>query len=514
MVQARIIGILWLVAGLASAAEAARPVGTEFQVNGYTSGDQGYPVVCRAPAGAFVVAWEAYEQDGDGRAIFARRFATEGEALGSEFQVNEFTLQSQQLPAIACGEDGAFVVVWESLTQDGSSYGVFARRFDGEGVALGGEFQVNAYTAEQQLGAGVCAQAGGGFVVTWYSFEQEGEADSYGVFARRFDAEGTAQEEFQVASYTLGTQEFPAVACDDQGDFVVVWHADQQDGDSYGVFARRFASDGTPFGEEFQVNSYTYYSQQLPAVAAGAGGAFVVVWETYGYQDGDSYGVFARRFAGDGAPIGDDFQVNSYTLFSQEAPQIAMSGNGDFIIAWSSSHDGDGYGVFGQQFASDGTAAGDEFQVNSYTLGYQGSFTSLGTVLNVGADGGDGFVVVWQSVDLFGASQDGDGFGVFGQRLLAETPAPTTPTATTALTATPTPTVSLTATPTLTPTVRLCPGDVDRNGFVTVAELISGVRIALGQLPVSPAFDLDGNGVVRIDEILAAVGASMGECAA
>ena len=55
------------------------------------------------------------------------------------------------------------------------------------------------------------------------------------------------------------------------------------------------------------------------AVAMDADGDFVVVWQSYG-QDGSGYGVFAQRFNARGAPLGDEFQVNSYTTDRQYVP--------------------------------------------------------------------------------------------------------------------------------------------------------------------------------------------------
>jgi hypothetical protein len=485
MAQARIAAIAGLLAWAGTAAAAPIPLSPEFQVNSFTLGDQGYPVVCRFNSGSFVAAWESYLSDGDSRGIAARRFDSSGEPVGTEFLVNTFTIGGQQLPDIACGEDSGFVVVWESLAQDGDSYGVFTRRYDSAGEAAGGEIQVNSYTAERQLSASACVEPGGGFVITWHSYEQDGY--SYGVFGQRFDGNGARTGgEFQINAHTPGTQEFPSVACDPQGGFAVVWHSDLQDGDTYGVFGRRFASDGSALSSEFQVNSYTYYSQQLPDIDIGANGSFVVVWESYGYQDGDSYGVFGRRFSSDGAAQGTEFQVNTYTPFSQEAPQVAVSPDGAFTVAWSSSHDGDGYGVFGQQFSSEGARSGGEFQVNTFTLGYQGAFTALGTVLSLDSDQEGNFVVVWQSVDLFDVSQDGDGFGVFARSFEAGV-APTE-----------------------------CAGDIDGNGVVSLAELVDGVQIALGHTGVGglDAFDRNGDGAVSVVELLDAVSASMGECAA
>jgi hypothetical protein len=80
--------------------------------------------------------------------------------------------------ALARQEDGRFVVAWDSLGQDGDSWGVFAQRFDAAGVPAGGEFQVNSFTTGPQGGdyasPAVAAGPDNGFIVTWGSFAQDG----------------------------------------------------------------------------------------------------------------------------------------------------------------------------------------------------------------------------------------------------------------------------------------------------------------------------------------------------
>jgi uncharacterized repeat protein (TIGR03806 family) len=60
-----------------------------------------------------------------------------------------------------------------------------------------------------------------------------------------------------------------------------------------------------------------------------------------------------------------------------------------------------------------------------------------------------------------------------------------------------------------------CVGDCDGDGRVTIAELVTGVSVALGSIDVAtcPAFDRDGDGAVRVDELLAAVLAASSGCA-
>lgn len=79
-------------------------------------------------SGNFVVAWDSLYQDGSHRGVFGKRFNAAGSPLGSEFQVNTFTTGDQIGPAVAAGAAGDFVVAWNSKYQDGSTYGVFGQR--------------------------------------------------------------------------------------------------------------------------------------------------------------------------------------------------------------------------------------------------------------------------------------------------------------------------------------------------------------------------------------------------
>ena len=88
---------------------------------------------------------------------------------------------------------------------------------------------------------------------------------------------------------------------DANGDFVVVWQSDQQDGSMLGVFGQRFNAAGGKAGGEFGVNTYTLDKQINPTVAMDAAGDFVVAWSSFG-QDGSGYGVYARRYNAAGAP--------------------------------------------------------------------------------------------------------------------------------------------------------------------------------------------------------------------
>jgi len=140
-------------------------------------------------------------------------------------------------------------------------------------------------------------------VIAWQSRSQDGSY--YSIYAQRYNATGVAQGgEFQVNTYTTNRQKEPSIAMDGDGDFVVVWESGDyyggQDGSDYGVYAQRYNAAGVVQGAEFQVNTYTTDGQRIPSIAMDDDGEFVIAWQSGGGQDGSNYGVFAQRY---GVPL-------------------------------------------------------------------------------------------------------------------------------------------------------------------------------------------------------------------
>jgi len=381
--------------------------GPEFQANTYTTDDQTDPDVSPDGAAGFVVVWESLGQDGARRGVFGQRFDADAAAVGSEFQVNDFITDDQDDPVTAAGPGGSFVVVWESRYQDGDGNGVFGRMYDSAGLPAADAFQVSSVTAQDQSDPGLVSAADGSFVVAFESDDSDASRD--GVALRCHDAAGMALgPDTQVNTFTIDEQGDPVVAGAPDGRFVVVWESAYQDGDGLGVFGQRYDAACVPLGTEFAVNTYTTGSQSDHAAAMDAAGRFVVVWESDS-QDGSGRGVFARLFESAGRPAGTEFRVNTYTTGAQDNADVSVGDDGSYLIVWTADNgDGSGRGVRARLFDRDGVADGDELQVNVYTTGNQDS-------PDVAARDGGGFVVVWS-----GADRDGSGFGIFGRRLATD----------------------------------------------------------------------------------------------
>lgn len=388
---------------VAAPAGAQVPARLEFRVNTYTTSFQQLSTIAVDDQGDFLVVWQGDGQDGHRQGIFGQRYGSAGNPIGGEFQVNTTTSENQYIPAVAFISRGSFLVAWASL--DGSSLGVFGQRFDASGAATGLEFRVNTETAARQLAPSVSADQLGRTVVAWASDGQDGSQT--GIFGQRYDPTGArAGSEFQVNTYTTGYQGEPRLAHDGAGNFLVVWHG--PDGSGPGVFGQRFTAAGQPIGVEFSVNETSPASQYRPRPAMADDGRSVVSWMSL--QDGSGLSVMARRFTAGGDPDGGEFVVNSTTTGDQDMPAPAMDVAGNVVVAWTSrsGQDGSGPGIFARRFDPAGNPRGVEFRVNTYTTGTQ-DLSSFAP--GMAADRFGNFVVTWRS-----ELQDGSGDGVFAQR--------------------------------------------------------------------------------------------------
>jgi hypothetical protein len=126
-----------------------------------------------------------------------------------------------------------------------------------------------------------------------------------------------------------------AVAVDAAGVATVVWYETGENGDTPGVYGRRFEA-GVPLGPEFQVNTTPVTADLLSgshfgigvAVAVGAGGRALVVW-----PDGDPVAprLVARLYEPSGAPSAPTDHV--VALDGGDEPSVAGDDTG-FLVAW------------------------------------------------------------------------------------------------------------------------------------------------------------------------------------
>ena len=269
---------------------------------------------------------------------------------------------------------------------------------------LGNESQINTTVANDQRLVAVGTNPNATqYVVAWASASEDGSGD--GIYAQRYDLNGTkVGNAFRANVTTSGNQTAPAVALDSLGNFVIVWQTATGDGSGDGIYGRRYAFDGTALATEFRVNSTTTGNQQAPSIAMDDAGDFVVAFQSAS-RDASGNAVVARAYRPNGTALGNDFQVNQVTAGNQQAPSVTMDASGKFVIAWQSAgQDGSSDTIVARRYSATAVALANEFVVNQFTAGNQSAPS-----LSANADGS--FVIAWQS-----AAQDGNGDAIVARR--------------------------------------------------------------------------------------------------
>jgi hypothetical protein len=317
-----------------------------------------------------------------------------------QFQVNTYTTIYQNYSSVALDNAGDFIISWGSFQQDGNDTGVYAQRYNAYGQMQGTEFRVSITTIGAQADPSVGLDSDGDFVITWESQGQDG--NNYGVYARRYNSSGVAlSSEIRVNTYTTSFQRNPSLGMDSAGNYVIAWESNLQDSDDKGIYAQMYNSNGGAAGIEFKVNSTVVGAQAVPAVAMNKSGSFIVTWA--GNGSNDTAGIFAQRYNNSGVAQGGEFRVNSTTAGLQFNPMAAIDGSGNFIITWSSDgQDGSGVGVYAQRYNANGTTQGGEFKVNTTTNGSQ-------TLPAVAMDSNGDFIISWADYTAITG-------GIFAQR--------------------------------------------------------------------------------------------------
>ncbi len=386
----RLLLAAFAVVALASFARAQAPVfSDEFQVNTYTTANQyGATAANLGPSGSFVVTWNDQDgADGDGYGVRGRLFDVTGSPLGGEFTVTEFGTNNQGYARVGSNANGNFVVTWTEGGTPGG-YQIYARRFSSTGTPQGGNIAVNTYTTNTQAFSSVALDSTGNFVVVWQSLGQDGS--ERGVFGQLFNNTGAkVGAEFQVNQQTTGNQQDQRVARRPSGEFMVVWRS-PQDGNGGAVMARRYQANGTPVAGEFQVNTRVLGYQYQPDPAYFSDGSAIIVWTSYN-QDGSNGGVYGQRLDASGVKLGPEFNINTFTTNFQGRPAVAVAPDDSFAVIWQSDlQDGDNLGVRAQQFDATGKRLGVELPVNNHTTGLQGA-------PHVTAQPNGQYVAVWDS---------------------------------------------------------------------------------------------------------------------
>jgi hypothetical protein len=321
-------------------------VGEEFKVNiSEVDVDNWTPAVAMGPSGDFVVAWAAVrDADCD---VVARMFDGQGLAMTDEFTVNAPSPGlAQSMPSIAMNSTGDFVVAWTNRSGGcyvGQGY-VAGRAYRPDGTPRGEEFLVNERLHGNWPDVGM--DDAGRFVVAWIRMGDPYKRPREYIMFRRYEADGTPAGEVVCITDDLNSRWYgPSVAVDRSGEFAIAWAIGPF---PYDILAQHFSAEGIPITAPYMVNACMEGNQGHPRIATNGEGEYLVVWDSQ-EQDGSCHGVFGQRCARSGALVGGECPLNTFTPGRQWYPDVAMAADGTYVVTWiSEGQDGSGYGVFAE----------------------------------------------------------------------------------------------------------------------------------------------------------------------
>jgi hypothetical protein len=166
---------------------------------------------------------------------------------------------------------------------------------------------------------------------------------------------------------TSQSESWPAVTALGDGGFLVVWTVRE-------VHGRRFNADTTPVGEDFQINTYTNGTESRTDVARNGDGRIAVVWQD-GEESGENDEIRGRVFDENLVAQDSDFRINTLITGVQQEPEVAEYGKGGFFVVWeswvSAGDDVDPRSIEGRIVTGGNKFASPQFMVNEWTGGSQ-----------------------------------------------------------------------------------------------------------------------------------------------
>ncbi|HIK60759.1 MAG TPA: hypothetical protein EYF98_08710, partial [Planctomycetes bacterium] len=260
--------------------------------------------------------------------------------LRVERRANQFERSAQDGVAVAHDDTGGTLLTWQSRRQQEGTYGIYGRRFDGQGRPLGDEVQINANARSMQMQPAVSLDSSGHAWFAWRSFGHDGDRGA--IMARRFAPDlDKASPEVLVNQEKRGHQTEPVIVALSDGDALVAWLSPGEQGRPQ-ILARRLGSDGLPAGDAFRVDSGEALGHGPPSMACTSGDEVIVAYSRVDVN-GRPVGVFARRLDGD-ALVGKEWRVDSGQDAQPIEPSVAASPSGEILIGWLEV-EGDGYGI-------------------------------------------------------------------------------------------------------------------------------------------------------------------------
>ena len=340
------------------------------------------PDVAMDAPGNFVITWQ--ERKDVSEDIYAQRYNFKGEALDTNFRVNEVTGRFfKGFPKVAMNLSKRFVIGWLDSRAGGTS--IYLQYYYKCGEPEGNNVKITKTEDYHPLNLGITKTPSGYLALTWQGIECPYNMD---IFAMILDQKGeVVKEGFKVNDDSgSSSQGNPAIAANPLGSFYISW--DDRRLCETDVFSQRFNSSGEFLGSNFKVNQesdetkFASYSSN----SMDSSGNSVIVFSGY-------YGIFFQRYDSNGQKLGENILLNeNFPVYWEPTPDVSMNPKGDFVVVWDQKIYPLPQLIFAQLLDFQGNKVGSNFIVSSFLdINQYSHHPKVAT-----APSGN-LVVVWQS---------------------------------------------------------------------------------------------------------------------
>jgi Ca2+-binding RTX toxin-like protein len=295
-----------------------------------------------------------------------------------------------------------FLVAWTDDLSGGQTFGsgsaIRGRLYSQLGAAIGEEFAIATYDGRVLRDPAAAGMPNGKFVVAWTQDDSGPDgAFENNIYARIFGPAGKGGDPFLLHEGTAGQQTAVALEAFGPNRFIAAWT--DQAGPKFTIHARILNGDGTPWTDEFIVNTEDGTAPRFPAIAVlqeATGPRFVISWVgNEGTLKGQIFdparGALGIDFYGSERPEAYAAQLDEHVLHGNGGSDTLTGSAGRDTLSGGAARDaldgGAGADLLNGGIGNDGLSAGGG---DDRLLGAQGNDTLDGGAGNDTATGGNG----------------------------------------------------------------------------------------------------------------------------
>ncbi|MGB0835894.1 MAG: cadherin domain-containing protein, partial [Psychrobium sp.] len=305
--------------------------------------------------GSFVTVWRTDNQD-DVASIYVQGFNADG-SLNTEanpdtqgmikLQVTDNPAGQNFHPEVsAIGTSGAFAVTWMGEEPGSNEFSIYLQLFNADGSindTVNGRHKLEAFdndTGRDRLPTVTAVGDDGDFVVVWQGEDEQGDRSvSYAKFNATGEMDASGIQKLEVdGNLTMDDYPTSVTALGNDGAFAIGYRGSDIEGDASSyiqVFDQNV--NKTSLNKLETPNQTQYEESSVKISAIGDDGSYVAVFAS-AIDSSANTTYFAQRFNADGTPHSSGLQeVDSPNadLSIADAKVIALGTSGAYVLGWS-----------------------------------------------------------------------------------------------------------------------------------------------------------------------------------